>query len=60
MNVMTAVAGQIKDEEKGPFFDIGEQRDEWISDGAAEAVFEPRFTFHGANKLRPNCIGSSI
>ena len=46
VNVMTAVAGQIKDVEKGPLFDIAEQRDEWISDGAAEAAFEPRFTFH--------------
>ena len=46
VNVMTAVAGQIKDPDKGPFFDIAEQRDEWVSDGAAEASFEPRFTFH--------------
>jgi len=46
VNVMTAVAGQIKDPDKGPYFDIAEQRDEWVSDGSAEAVFEPRFTFH--------------
>lgn len=46
VNVMTAVAGQVKDVEKEPFFDIAEQRDEWVADGAAEGVFEPRFTFH--------------
>ena len=46
VNVMTAVAGQIKDPDRGPFFDIAEQRDEWVSAGAAAAVFEPRFTFH--------------
>lgn len=46
VNVSTAVAGQIKDPSRGPLFDIAEQRDEWISPGTDETVFEPRFTFH--------------
>ena len=46
VNVMTAVAGQIKNPKKGPLFAIAEQRDEWCSDGSKETVFEPRFTFH--------------
>ena len=46
VNVMTAVAGQIKDPGRGPLFDVAEQRDEWVSDGAIDATFEPRFTFH--------------
>ena len=46
VNVMTAVAGQIKNPDRGPLFDIAEQRDEWISDGAETGTFEPRFTFH--------------
>ena len=46
VNVSTAVAGQIKDPSRGPLFDIAEQRDEWISPGTEESVFEPRFTFH--------------
>ena len=46
VNVSTAVAGQIKNPDRGPLFDIAEQRNEWISAGEAEAVFEPRFTFH--------------
>lgn len=46
VNVMTAVAGQVKKREKGPLFGVAEQCDTWISDGAAEAVFEPRMTFH--------------
>ena len=28
------------------FTAVAEQRDEWVADGAAESVFEPRFTFH--------------
>ena len=46
VNVMTAVAGQIKNPDRGPLFDIAEQRDEWVANGEAEAAFEPRFTFH--------------
>ncbi len=46
VNVMTAAAGQIKRPERGPLYAIAEQREEWYSSGAAEAVFEPRFTFH--------------
>ena len=46
VNVMTAVAGQIKNAERGPLFGIAEQCDTWISDGAAESTFEPRMTFH--------------
>ena len=46
VNVMTAVAGQIKNPQRGPLFAIAEQCDEWRSGGAAENVFEPRFTFH--------------
>ena len=46
VNVMTAVAGQIKNPKKGPLFAIAEQRDEWCSDGSVQATFEPRFTFH--------------
>lgn len=46
VNVMTAVAGQIKNPKRGPLFGIAEQCDTWISAGADEAVFEPRMTFH--------------
>ena len=46
VNVMTSVAGQIKDPKKGPLFAIAEQRDSVIGDGSPEFVFEPRFTFH--------------
>ena len=46
VNGMTAVAGQVKCVERGPLFGIAEQCDSWISAGADEAVFEPRFTFH--------------
>ena len=46
VNVMTAVAGQNKNPDRGPLFDIAEQRDEWVSDGAEKGMFEPRFTFH--------------
>lgn len=46
VNVFTAVAGQIKNPDRGPYFDIAEQRNEWVSPGTEETVFEPRFTFH--------------
>lgn len=46
VNVMTAVAGQIKDPKKGPLYAIAEQRDRVICRAAKELVFEPRFTFH--------------
>ena len=46
VNVSTAVAGQIKNPGRGPLFDVAEQRNEWISPGERETVFEPRFTFH--------------
>ena len=46
VNVMTAVAGQIKDPKRPPFLGVAEQCDTWISDGGAESVFEPRMTFH--------------
>ena len=46
VNVMTSVAGQIKDPEKGPLFAVAEQRDSVIGDGSPEFSFEPRFTFH--------------
>ena len=46
VNVMTAVAGQIKDPKRGPLFAIAEQRDSVIGDGSPEFTFEPRFTFH--------------
>lgn len=46
VNVMTAVAGQVKKPEKGPLFAVAEQRDSVIGDGSLEFVFEPRFTFH--------------
>ena len=46
VNVMSAVAGQIKNPARGPFFAIAEQRDSVIGDGSDEFVFEPRFTFH--------------
>ena len=46
INVMTAVAGQIKKPERGPLFAIAEQRDSVIGDGSPEIVFEPRLTFH--------------
>ena len=46
VNVMSAVAGQIKKPEKGPLFAVAEQRDSVIGDGASEFVFEPRLTFH--------------
>jgi len=46
VNVMTAVAGQVKKPEKGPLFAIAEQRDSVVGDGSPEFVFEPRFTFH--------------
>ena len=46
VNVMTAVAGQIKNPEKGPLFAVAEQRDSVIGDGSLEFVFEPRLTFH--------------
>ncbi|MBQ3098607.1 MAG: family 78 glycoside hydrolase catalytic domain [Kiritimatiellae bacterium] len=46
VNVSTAVAGQIKNPDKGPLFDVAEQRNEWVSPGEGETVFEPRFTFH--------------
>ena len=52
VNVMTAVAGQIKNPSRGPLFDVAEQREEWVSDGAAVAVFEPRFTFHAFRYLQ--------
>ncbi len=52
VNVSTAVAGQIKNPERGPFFDVAEQRDEWVSAGEAEARFEPRFTFHAFRYLQ--------
>lgn len=46
VNVMTAVAGQIKNPDRGPLYGIAEQCDEVIGDGTAEFVFEPRFSFH--------------
>ena len=46
VNVSTAVAGQIKNPDRGPLFDVAEQRNEWVSPGEHETVFEPRFTFH--------------
>lgn len=57
VNVMTAVCGQIKNPSKGPFFDIAEQRDIFISNGESEAVFEPRFTFHVFRYLQIEGIG---
>ena len=52
VNVMTAVAGQVKDPAREPLFDIAEQRDEWVADGAPVADFEPRFTFHAFRYLQ--------
>lgn len=46
VNTMTAVAGQVKDLERGPLFGVAEQQDKWISDGCSEAFFEPRLTYH--------------
>ena len=46
VNVSTAVAGQIKNPDRGPLFDVAEQRNEWVSPGESETLFEPRFTFH--------------
>ena len=46
VNVSTAVAGQIKNPDRGPLFDVAEQRNEWVSPGERETLFEPRFTFH--------------
>jgi len=46
VNVMTAVAGQIKNKNRAPLFDVAEQCDAVIADGSPEIVFEPRFTFH--------------
>ena len=46
VNVMSAVAGQIKNPARGPLFAIAEQRDSVIGDGSPEFTFEPRLTFH--------------
>lgn len=46
VNVMTAVAGQIKNSKKGPLYAIAEQRDEIIADGRKILVFEPRLGYH--------------
>lgn len=46
VNVLTAVAGQIKEPERGPLFAVAEERDEVVADGSAELVFEPRMAFH--------------
>ena len=59
VNVMTAVAGQIKNPDRGPLFDIAEQRDEWVSCGTDEAVFEPRFTFHVFRYLQVEGVSSA-
>ena len=36
VNVMTAVAGQIKDPRKGPLYAVAEQRDSVIGDGSPD------------------------
>ena len=46
VNVMTAVAGQIKDPGRGPLYAVAEQRDEIIADGSEILVFEPRLGYH--------------
>lgn len=46
VNVLSAVAGQIKQPGKGPLFDVAEERDTVICRAAAEMVFEPRLAFH--------------
>ena len=46
VNTLTAVAGQIKNPQRGPLFAVAEPRDMVICRAAAECVFEPRFTFH--------------
>lgn len=46
VNVMTAVAGQIKDPLREPLFAVAEQRDTIVGNGSGEIVFEPRLTFH--------------
>ena len=46
VNVLSAVAGQIKDPSKGPLFAVAEECDSVVSAGEAEFVFEPRLTFH--------------
>ena len=56
VNVMTAVAGQVKKPSRGPLFDIAEQRDEWVSNGDAEETFEPRFTFHAFRFLQIEAV----
>ena len=56
VNVMTAVAGQVKDPSRGPFFDIAEQRNEWVSNGDAEETFEPRFTFNAFRYIQMEAV----
>ena len=46
VNVLTAVAGQVKDRDRGPLFGVAEQGETVICKAADELVFEPRFAFH--------------
>ena len=46
VNVMSAVAGQIKRPENGPLFGVAEECDTFICREADELVIEPRFAFH--------------
>lgn len=46
VNVMSAVAGQIKKPDRGPLFAVAEECDTLVCAEAPEAVYEPRLSFH--------------
>ena len=46
VNVMSAVAGQIKRPERGPLFGVAEECDTFVCRAAGELTVEPRFAFH--------------
>ena len=57
VNCRTAVAGQIKNPQRGPLFAVAEQCEEWIAAGAERALFEPRLTFHAFRYLQVEGLG---
>ena len=59
VNVMTAVAGQVKKPERGPLFGVAEECDTVICRAADELDFEPRFAFHVFRYIQVEGLGAA-
>ena len=59
VNVMSAVAGQIKDPGRGPLYAVAEECDTLVCPTAGELTFEPRMAFHVFRYIQVEGLGAA-